>query len=247
MLDSYATVADNYDIMIDWSARMAHERPFFERFFQEAQVWRVLDIGSATGHHSRMFAELGAKVIGLEPSQAMLMKARELTPGVNPHFVEGDFGHVPQLKRQFDLITVLGNTLAHVKDADELQQAVQAMHNALSPNGHLCIQVINYDCLLAVGSQWLPLISRQVDGKEYLFLREHRLQGVSAEFTMITLINNEVWQQQVERSSHLALTSDVLKLALKQAGFKKISLYGDYARKSFDPGKSSSLIVVARQ
>lgn len=245
MIDTYASIADNYDIMIDWPERLARERPFFERFFREAEVWRVLDIGSATGHHSRMFAELGAKVIGLDPSPAMLIRARELTPGVNPHFVEGSFADIPRLARQFDLITVLGNTLSHVGDAAGLAETLSAIYNALSPNGHLCIQVINYDNLQQTGSRWLPLVSREVDGHEYLFMREHRIQDAHAEFTIITLIRNETWHQQVERNIHLPLTSSVLRNALTTAGFAHIDFYGDYERTPFDPASSPTLIVVA--
>ena len=245
MTDSYVTVADSYDIMIDWPARLARERPFFERLFQEAEIWRVLDIGAATGHHSRMFAEFGAKVIGIDPSAAMLARARALTPGVNPHFLEGGFADIHKLARQFDLITILGNTLSHVGDVAGLSQAVQAMYDALSAHGHLCIQVINYDSLKEVGSRWLPLVNRHSDDREYLFLREHRIVGDSAEFTIVTLTKRDEWQQTAERNRHVPLTSEVLSSVLKDAGFSQVALYGDYEQAPFDPATSASLIVLA--
>ncbi len=244
MIDRYAAIADTYDIMIDWTARIARERPFFARFFQQANVWRVLDVGSATGHHSRLFAELGAKVIGLDASPVMVRRARELTPGVNPHFVEGEFTTIPQLKRQFDLITVLGNTLAHLHDKDDLRQALQAMYDALSPAGHLCLQLINYDKLLETGSCRLPLLQRQVEGRDYLFLREHRLLDTYAEFTINILVRNGDWHQQIERSEHLPITSSLLEAVMKEVGFSEVTLYGDYERTPFNPADSGALIAV---
>ena len=47
MADPYASVAENYDVMVDWGARLARERPFFAVLFRE---WRVARC--ATGHHS---------------------------------------------------------------------------------------------------------------------------------------------------------------------------------------------------
>jgi SAM-dependent methyltransferase len=247
MSDPYASVAEHYDIMIDWPARLARERPFFEALFAENAVKRALDVGCGTGHHSRLFAEMGAKVVGMDPSQPMLESARVLTPGDNPRFVPGGFAEIPQLDQRFDFIAVLGNTLAHVETAPGLAQALANMRGVLAPGGTLCIQVINYDSLRTEGSRWLPLINRYVDEREYLFLREHRYLDEQAEFTIITLIREGgAWTRQVERDTHLPLSSDVLCAALHQAGFSQLTLFGSYAGESFDPAASPSLIVLAQ-
>ncbi len=243
--DTYAVVADSYDIMIDWPERIARERPFFEALFRQTTIWQVLDVGAATGHHSRLFAELGAKVIGLDPSASMLQRARALTPGVNPFFVEGGFESIPRLKHQFDLITVLGNTLAHARDLPRLQQAAQAMYDALAPAGQLCLQVINYDKLLATGSHWMPPLSRHVDDHDYLFLREHRVVKDHVEFTLITVTHDSEWRQHVERCLHLPLPRRLLETTLQQAGFTRLECYGDYQCTPFDPDTAGALIVVA--
>jgi len=245
MHDPYEFLATNYDIMIDWPARIARERPFFEDLFRQTTVGKVLDIGSGTGYHCRLFAELGATVIGLDMSVSMLQRARALTPGDNPFFIEGGFQHIHRLKRPIDLITVLGNTLAHVQDLADLQQALQAMHDTLSPNGLLCVQVINYDKLLTTGSHCLPILHRQVDGRDYLFLREHRLLHDHVEFTVITLQHDTDWQQQLERSIQLPLPRAVLDTALQQAGYTRIRYYSDYDCTPFEPDTANALIAIA--
>lgn len=243
MTDPYASVAEHYDIMIDWPARLARERPFFAELI--APGTRVLDVGCGTGQHCRLFAELGAQVTGLEPSTAMQARARALTAGDNPRFVTGGFAEIPALGQTFTLITVLGNTLAHVDDARGLAAALRAMRIALAPGGRLCIQVINYDSLLTVGSRRLPLIHRRRDEREYLFLREHRIIGRRAEFTITTLIRDGEWRQQDERSTHIPLTGERLQRALRRAGFHDISLHGSYQREPYHPAASPSLIVLA--
>ena len=78
-----------------------------------------------------------------------------------------------------------------------------------------------------------------------MFLREHHLVADRAEFTLITLIHDGEWQQHVERSVHLPLTSSLLETALRQAGFTQIVRYGNYDETPFDPLTAPALIIVA--
>jgi len=246
MSDPYASVAENYDIMIDWPARLARERPFCAALFAEHGVKWALDVGCGTGHHARMFTELGATVVGLDPSAPMLARAKALTEGGNPRFVRGGFAEIPSLHEQFDFIAVLGNTLAHVEDARGLTEALTNMRGALAPGGLLCIHLINYDSLLTEGSRRLPVIDRQAGEREFIFLREHRCTDRKAEFTIITLIRAAgKWSQQVERDSHLPLTGDVLRPALQCTGFAQVTLLGSYAGEPFEPKTSPNFIILA--
>ena len=245
MADPYASVAETYDFMIDWPSRLARERPFFGALLPSWADSRVLDVGCGTGHHCGLFAALGAQVIGLEPSAAMLARARALFPGDNPRFIEGVFSDITSLPGPFDLITVLGNTLAYAVDAEELTAILRAMREQLTPRGRLCIQVVNYDSLPAEASRRLPLIHRQAGDKEYLFLREYRRMGEQVEFTLITLCHEAAWRQTNERSLHLAITGALLCDGLHSAGFTDVALYGDYQRADYNPTSSPSLIAVA--
>lgn len=245
MLDPFASVAENYDVMIDWPARLAHERPFFEMLFKERPVQRVLDVGCGTGHHTRLFAELGAEAYGLDPSHAMLERARALTPGDNPRFLEGGFAEIPSLAEKFDLIVVLGNTLAYAKNLADLTNILRMMRAALAPGGRVCVQVVNYDSVLLAGSRWLPLIHRQADGREYLFLREHRKMGQKVEFTITTLLRDGVWTRGTERSLQFPITGALLYRALLRIGYTKIQLFGSYQQAVYDPTNSPALLALA--
>ncbi len=247
MADTYASVADKYDIMVDWPVRLERERPFFTHLFEDAHAKRVLDVGCGTGHHARLFAEMAPLVVGIDPSTAMLERAQSLTDGDNPRFIEGAFSDIPTLPGTFDVITVLGNTLAHAHNARGLTRALKAMRLGLAPGGRVVIQVINYDSLLVARSRWLPVVSRQANGKDYLFLREHRIAGRHAEFTIISVTKDEQgFHQQVERNAHVPLTSELLQAALDAAGFRKAQFFGDYHGAEYDPASSGTMIVVAR-
>lgn len=245
MADPYASVAKLYDIMIDWPARLARERPFFQRIVADHSVRSVLDVGCGTGHHSRLFADMGLQVIGIDPSEAMLTEARALTPGDNPRFLRGGFSDICHLAESFDLVAILGNTLAYVNDADDLVHTLRLVHEVMNPDAALCIQVVNYDNLPCDDSRWLPLVHRKVDGREFIFLREYRRLDQAVEFTLLTLANEDGWQRFVERSRHYAITGSALHAAFQAAGFSAVRLYGDFQDSVYDPHTSPGLIAVA--
>lgn len=245
MSDPFASVAETYDIMIDWPARLARERPFFEALLRERPVQRVLDVGCGTGHHSRMFAEMGAQVLGLDPSEAMIARAWALSQGDNPQFLTNGFTAIPSLPDNYDLIVVLGNTLAYARDAADLTNILTAMRRALVNGGRACIQVVNYDNILNEESHTLPLIHRQVDGREYLFLREYRRKGHRVEFSITTLVYNGQWTVSTERSLHYAITGKSLLRAFQRAGYHRYTLYGSFEREPYDAETSTSLVALA--
>ncbi len=245
MTDPYASIAEVYDIMIDWPARLARERAFFASLFSERPIQRVLDVGCGTGHHTRFFAELGADAIGLDPSAPMLARARTLTVGENPRFVDGGFADLPALPGAFDLIAVLGNTLAYVRSAAELGDVLHVMREKLTPGGRVVVQVVNYDRILAEGAVRLPLVHRQTGDREYLFLREYRREGRAVDFTLVTLTRADGWTQSQERSRHYPLTATRLHTAFRHAGFRDIFFYSAFQSSRYDPRTSGGLLVLA--
>ncbi len=88
---------------------------------------RVLDLGCGTGHLTARIAATGAEVVGLDPSAAMLGRARREHPGLT--FVEGD-------ARDFDLgvfDAVFSNAVLHWVRPPE--DAARCVARALKPGG----------------------------------------------------------------------------------------------------------------
>ena len=95
---------------------------------------RILDVGCGTGQLAAGVAETGAKVIGLDASDAMIDQARRNYPGLE--FVTGDV-RTMTYSREFD--AVYSNAALHwVREADT---AARAMAAALKPGGRLVVEL----------------------------------------------------------------------------------------------------------
>ncbi len=242
-MDHFAQLAATYDILIDWPTRLARERPFFAGLIDGRD--KVLDVGCGTGHHCRMFTELGAETLGIDPSAPMLEQAHALTSRDNPRFQAGGLGDIALLGEKFDLITIIGNTLSYVSAAAMLVRTLRSGFKTLAPGGCLVTQTINYDRLLLEGNLRFPLIARQHEGADYLYLREYRLLKKRAEFTVQRLNNASGWSYELERSTHYPIRSTRLATMALRAGFSKVNIYGDYERGEFKAESSGSIIMVA--
>ncbi|MEE9455732.1 MAG: class I SAM-dependent methyltransferase [bacterium] len=77
---------------------------------------RVLDVGCGTGLHLELFAGMGARGVGLEPSPDMLQRAEERLRRWRVHLVRGRAGALPFRDRSVDLVTMV-TSVEFVADA----------------------------------------------------------------------------------------------------------------------------------
>ena len=98
---------------------------------------RVLDLGSGTGRSAFAMAELGATVLGVDPSPSM----REFAAGqgrgrAGVEFIDGSTSRLPEDRGQFDLVTSFhapfapeGRDVASSEEVPELVAAIAALLN----------------------------------------------------------------------------------------------------------------------
>jgi SAM-dependent methyltransferase len=91
----------------DWAdLQEGVSRPIYEAVLRRTGVQpgtRYLDIGCGAGMATQMASTLGAEVVGIDASEALLVIARERTPGGD--FRVGEVEALPFADRSFDVVT----------------------------------------------------------------------------------------------------------------------------------------------
>jgi SAM-dependent methyltransferase len=126
-----AGAADN--ILIAWPVIFQ----FIATHVPALQGRRVLDYGCGAGSFAQRLHELGAQVTGIDPSPAMIAKARDAY-GAGVDFLVGDAAVLRRLP-PFALITSI-MALQFVADIEDL---FAGLGRALEPDGHLIFAVHN--------------------------------------------------------------------------------------------------------
>ena len=125
--DGYAAWSETYDIvpnpLIDAEERSL--RPLLA----ELPAGDALDVACGTGRVAGILAELGHRVIGVDPSEEMLDRAR--AKNVPATFLRGSFDALPAAAASVDLVTCM-LALTHVTD---LGPAFREFARVLRPGG----------------------------------------------------------------------------------------------------------------
>lgn len=247
----------DYDRMIPWENRLKRERPFFEKIFEVNQIKSLLDLACGTGKHAIMFNQLGLKVTGMDQSKAMVQRAEynASEAGAEVIFTQGDFLNFqaklqtsPLAGNTFDAVTVLGNSLPHLLTKDELHQALVNIGEVLNKDGLVLIQNRNYNKVLAEQNRFMAPNWWKEGNQEKIFFRFMDFQEEGLTFNILTLEKKEDnWAYTVSSNNLWPMTSGDLEVALREAGFTNLELYGDFFLKPYNPDNSQDLVIIARK
>jgi len=116
----------------DFSREFVLDAPMLQRI-RERTFERALDVGCGEGRFCRMVHDLGIAVIGVDPTHALIERARELDPAGD--YREGRAEALAFPANSFDLV-ISYLTLIDIDDADA---GIAEMARVLRPGGTLLI------------------------------------------------------------------------------------------------------------
>jgi len=125
--------------------------PVLLRLLGDVRGRRVLDAGCGQGYFSRLLAERGAIVVGVEPAQALFDYAveRELERRQGIRYVQADLSRPPDLGPPFDLC-VASMVLPAIPD---WAAAMRSCVSALAPGGTF-VFTVNHPCFERLWPTW---------------------------------------------------------------------------------------------
>lgn len=247
-MKAYNQLAPFYDYMIHWDERLQVEDFFFQHLFREQMTQSILDLGCGTGEHVLHWAEMGLNVTGVDSAKEMIAQARQKAESLD---VDVEFLCLPidqfssKIEEKFDMIICIGNTLPHILDPGKLQLLMKNIAGSLNPFGSVVFHLHNYDPILDVQRRDFPVKSREVDGKEYVFMRFYDYHKDKLLFNLVSAVKeNGGWTSKSHSVFHYPWRLPELKDIALEAGFKTVMTYGDFKFNDFNPTESENLIMV---
>lgn len=245
----------HYRKVINWGPRLQREAPLLDDFLAACAEGPVLDLGCGSGDHAAWMADRGARVIGVDGSEAQIESARELlTPERSGlEFICCDFSELSTaLSGPIGGAICLGNVLPFLED-EELKGLLRQLSALLAPGAPLLIQLLNYAGLRARGVRHLPVTVNPADapGEELALLRVIRFEEDARHVLFFpTTLRLPAGPEEPElvqaRGRRMRCWGAEELLALMSAtGFGAVKLYGDVERRPYEPDESSDVVVWA--
>jgi SAM-dependent methyltransferase len=251
ILEFYDQLSDSYDQMISWPTRIGTEGTFFKRLATDHKIKSSLDLACSTGFHVIMFRRLGLDAVGVDASPRMIEKARAnaVTCGVTVEFILGDFSNLSKrFSEGFDIITLLGDTISHLRSKLEVKKAFQEIYKCLNPGGLFVLQNRNYDYLVKNRIRFAPPTGSRNGTEETLFFRLLDFNPKSIDFSIVTFHRHENrWDSIVRTAEIFPYFKSDLEGLLKKVGFKKMDFYRNFNFEDYDRNGTDLIVVCEKK
>lgn len=226
-MDAYKALAVSYDRLtndVDYAATVE----FYKRIMKDEGVRprTAVDLACGTGSVTAILAKMGIPTTGVDMSEEMLTVAQQKTMNLTPRpFFSCQRLERLRLPRAVDLAVCALDSLDYITEPENCREAIQRVYKALNPGGIFIFDVNTPEKLRAMDGQvfldedddvycvWRGEFDEQTNICSYgmdLFQRQGRL-----------------WRRSFEEHREYAYSAETLVGYLKQAGFTRITVYGD--------------------
>ncbi|MGE0599452.1 MAG: class I SAM-dependent methyltransferase [Dehalococcoidia bacterium] len=215
----------------------------------------VLEVGTGTGRIALELARAGHEVTGIDPSPAMLARARAKAEAdaLDVSFIEGRATELALERDHYGLVLVPLDVLLYCEDGEEQVELLRCLGEALVFNGLLAIDVPGPAASLdpETNGQLLLVFSGETeDGQEFdcFHLHEDDLAMQTRHLRVTYETVDELGQVRRRTSEHLLryVYRFELEYLLDRAGLVLGDVYGDYELGPLT-NESERMVVMARR
>jgi len=203
---------------------------------------KVLDVGCATGELSFALTRFGFPIWAFDFDVEMIEIAQnaKAEDTMFPVFEQLDMRlldqHYPEAF--FDTVICFGNTLVHLLNDDDIRQFLRAVHQGLSKDGTLTIQILNYRHIIQNQIKRLP----RIDNEHISFHRSYEYGDKPGLIDFNTTLTIKSTGQVIQNTVKLnAITQEKLQELLNETGFDKLEFFGSFIS---EPLKADSLPLI---
>jgi len=199
---------------------------------------RILDLPCGQGRHAIELARRGYHVTGVDLSPFLLKVAdeRARADGVRVRWLSGDMRE-PIAGERFDVVLNLFTSLGYFADDADDRKVVRAAAAMLVPEGRFVLEVINGERVMTrfQEREWFTVGQAAVVERRSL---DRSARRMVVERTVTTSDETEVNLHAIR----LYTRRDVDAI-LREAGFERVDLYGDWSGEPLTPDSLRVLAV----
>jgi ubiquinone/menaquinone biosynthesis C-methylase UbiE len=247
---------DDYAPFYDWeNARTVSRRDVrFWRDLASQQGGTVLELGSGTGRLAIPLLKSGARVVGIDRSDAMLrrarLKARRAGLADRVRFVRADIRRLPFRARPgFDLVMAPYGMLQSLTSERDLTQTLESVARVIRRDGLFGIDLVP-DLPRWSEYKRRVTLSGSRDAHTHLTLRETVRQDTRRRLTMFDqeYVERRAAETRVHRFALTFRTLSVpqMRRRLEKAGFRVRAVLGDYQGGPWHPDADVWIILASR-
>lgn len=213
---------------------------FVKNCFRDLSKLSALDIGCGTGSLTFELAKSFQSVTAIDLDEEMLKKALKKKQSniryqkLNMLEIDHEFG-----KNSLDAVICFGNTIVHLKNADQVEHFFKQVKNVLRKEGKFLFQIINYDRIIDQEVKGLPTIENDAIN----FLRNYNYHPQKNIIDFETILTIKSSGKEIKNTIPLyPLRKSEIESFLNSAGFSEIHFYGNFKKDSLSK-KSIPLVV----
>ena len=239
-MDAYHALAASYDRLtndVDYEATVEFYMEILRREGLRSRT--VVDLACGTGSVTKILAQKGYDVIGVDISEEMLTEAQQKVQDMEhpPRFVCQSLQRL-YLPRGVDMAVCALDSLDYITDPADCAEAIRRTYKALNPGGIFIFDVNTPEKLRAMDGQ----VFLDEDDDVYCVWRGEfdEKTNICSYWMDLFQRHGEVWHRAYEEHCEYAYSRQQLTTYLKEAGFTHIEVYAD--RKFEEPGAGEQRI-----
>ena len=239
-MDAYHALAASYDRLtndVDYEATVEFYMEILRR--EGVKPRTCVDLACGTGSVTKILAEKGYDVIGVDLSEEMLTEAFQKVQDMEnpPRFVCQPLQELC-LPRGVDLAVCALDSLDYITNSDDCAEAIRRTYKVLNPGGIFIFDVNTPEKLRAMDGQ----VFLDEDDDVYCVWRGEfdEQTNICTYWMDLFQREGEVWNRSYEEHCEYAYSEAQLRGFLKAAGFTHIEVYAD--RKFEAPGAGEQRI-----
>ncbi|MFR5876596.1 MAG: class I SAM-dependent DNA methyltransferase [Eubacterium sp.] len=233
----FASLYDSLTVNVDYEVRSDYISDFFTA--KNINNGTIIDLACGTGSFSKLFAEKGYNIIGVDSSADMLTEAQIKLSDINCNFslINAKMQDFTS-KEQVDGVICCLDSINHLTDDTDVSSVFQNVYNSLKNNGLFIFDVntiykhqkllFNKTFIFDEEDYYIVWDNEQIDDREVRILLD------------FFVYNGDSYDRYSEEFNERAYSALELKMLLEDAGFNSIDIYDELSLNP--PGDKSERI-----